>query len=34
MELGLLIRGGSVPERLRAHLDALVATKVIVEGTR
>jgi phosphatidylserine/phosphatidylglycerophosphate/cardiolipin synthase-like enzyme len=34
MELGLLIRGGSVPERLRAHLDALVATKVIVEATR
>ena len=29
MELGLLIRGGTVPERLQSHLDALVTTKVI-----
>jgi phosphatidylserine/phosphatidylglycerophosphate/cardiolipin synthase-like enzyme len=29
MELGLLIRGGAVPERLQSHLDALVTTKVI-----
>lgn len=29
MELGLLIRGGSVPEKLHAHLEALVATNVI-----
>jgi cardiolipin synthase A/B len=29
MELGLLIRGGSVPDRLRAHLNSLVMTKVI-----
>lgn len=31
MELGVLIRGGTVPDRLRSHLDALVATKVIKE---
>jgi len=31
MELGLLIRGGAVPERLRSHLMALVTTKVITE---
>lgn len=30
MELGMLIRGGTVPERLRQHLAALVTTKVIV----
>jgi len=29
MELGLLIRGGSVPNSLRSHLEALVKTKVI-----
>lgn len=29
MELGLLIRGGTAPERLRSHLAALVTTKVI-----
>ena len=29
MELGMLIRGGAVPDRLRQHLAALVATKVI-----
>jgi len=29
MELGLLIRGGAVPERLQSHLNALVTTKVI-----
>ena len=29
MELGLLIRGGTVPERLQAHLEALAATGVI-----
>lgn len=29
MELGLVIRGGSVPERLQSHLNALVTTKVI-----
>ena len=29
MELGLLIRGGSVPSSLRSHLEALVTTKVI-----
>jgi phosphatidylserine/phosphatidylglycerophosphate/cardiolipin synthase-like enzyme len=29
MELGLLMRGGTVPSRLRAHLDALATTKVI-----
>lgn len=31
MELGVLIRGGDVPGRLRAHLEALVATNVIRE---
>lgn len=31
MELGMLIRGGAVPERLRQHLMALVTTKVIKE---
>lgn len=31
MELGLLIRGGPVPDKLRQHLAALVTTKVIVE---
>ena len=31
MELGLLIRGGPVPDQLRSHLDALVATGVIQE---
>lgn len=29
MELGLLIRGGSVPKRLQAHLNALVATRMV-----
>jgi phosphatidylserine/phosphatidylglycerophosphate/cardiolipin synthase-like enzyme len=29
MELGLLIRRGSVPERLQSHLNALVTTKMI-----
>lgn len=29
MELGLLIRGGTVPDRLRAHLEALAATRII-----
>ena len=29
MELGILIRGGDVPGRLRAHLEALATTKVI-----
>lgn len=29
MELGILIRGGIVPDRLRSHLTALVTTKVI-----
>lgn len=29
MELGLLLRGGTVPARLRAHLAALVTTEVI-----
>jgi len=29
MELGLLIRGGTVPDRLRSHLEALVTAKVI-----
>jgi cardiolipin synthase len=29
MELGMLIRGGSVPAQLRQHLAALIATKVI-----
>lgn len=28
-ELGVLIRGGTVPERLHAHLEALAATGVI-----
>lgn len=31
MELGMLIRGGTVPERLRQHLAALVTTKVVKE---
>jgi cardiolipin synthase A/B len=31
MELGMLIRGGTVPDRLRQHLAALVATEVIVK---
>jgi len=29
MELGLVIRGGPVPERLQSHLNALATTKVI-----
>ncbi len=29
MELGLLIRGGTVPNRLRSHLQALTTTKII-----
>ena len=29
MELGLLIRGGAVPQRLQSHLNALATTKVI-----
>jgi phosphatidylserine/phosphatidylglycerophosphate/cardiolipin synthase-like enzyme len=29
MELGVLIRGGAVPERLHSHLNALATTKVI-----
>jgi len=29
MELGLLIRGGNVPERLHAHLEALATLEVI-----
>jgi cardiolipin synthase len=31
MELGMLIRGGTVPDRLRQHLSALVTTKVVTE---
>lgn len=31
MELGLLLRGGTVPERLRSHLAALVTTTIIKE---
>ncbi len=31
MELGMLIRGGTVPDRLRQHLAALVATKVVAK---
>jgi cardiolipin synthase len=31
MELGMLIRGGTVPDRLGQHLAALVTTKVITE---
>lgn len=31
MELGLLIRGGTVPGRLQSHLEALATTKVIRE---
>lgn len=33
MELGLLIRGGDVPGRLSAHLNALMATRVIRKWT-
>ncbi len=29
MELGVLIRGGTVPDRLQAHLEALAATRII-----
>jgi cardiolipin synthase len=29
MELGLLIRGGTVPDRLQSHLEALVVTRII-----
>jgi len=29
MELGLLIRNGTIPDRLSAHLEALATTKVI-----
>lgn len=29
MELGILVRGGDVPIRLRAHLEALATTKII-----
>ncbi len=32
MELGLLIRQGDVPRRLREHLGALISTKVIAES--
>jgi phosphatidylserine/phosphatidylglycerophosphate/cardiolipin synthase-like enzyme len=31
MELGMLIRGGPVPDKLRQHLAALATTKVITE---
>lgn len=31
MELGLLIRGGTVPGRLRSHLGALAVTKIITK---
>ncbi len=34
MELGLLLRGGTVPDRLRLHLAALATTKVIKEWSR
>lgn len=34
MELGLLIRGGAVPDRLHSHLVALATTKVIKEWRR
>lgn len=34
MELGLLVRGGDVPKRLHAHLDALVTTEVIERWDR
>jgi len=34
MELGLLLRGGTVPDRLHAHLAALVTTKVVKQWTR
>lgn len=33
MELGLLIRGGTVPDRLQAHLEALAATRIITRVT-
>ena len=33
MELGMLIRGGSVPQQLRQHLAALVNTKVVIRHT-
>ncbi|MBI9019023.1 MAG: phospholipase [Phycisphaerae bacterium] len=29
MELGILIRGGSIPQKLESHLEALITTKVI-----
>ncbi|MCP4263905.1 MAG: phospholipase [Planctomycetes bacterium] len=29
MELGVLVRGGTLPEKLHEHLDALITTKVI-----
>lgn len=29
MELGVLIRGGTIPSRLHAHLNALVSTKIV-----
>lgn len=31
MELGLLIRGGNIPDRLHSHLEALINTRVITE---
>lgn len=31
MELGILVRGGTTPDRLHNHLDALVHTKTIVQ---
>jgi phosphatidylserine/phosphatidylglycerophosphate/cardiolipin synthase-like enzyme len=34
MELGLLLRGGTVPDRLRSHLAALVTTKIIREWSK
>jgi phosphatidylserine/phosphatidylglycerophosphate/cardiolipin synthase-like enzyme len=30
MELGILVRGGTTPERLHSHLDALVHTRTII----
>lgn len=34
MELGLLIRGGDVPNRLRSHLQALTTTKIIKKWSK
>ncbi len=32
MELGILVRGGTTPDRLHNHLDALVHTRTIVDS--